>query len=737
MVCKEQGSNKITSGQVITVRCRKLWLPLIWCHLAVIALWLDRNFPSELLAAPIPPDPALDVVVTVRGQFVNWETGERREVTVKPQVLWALTNELPTRTDLLRRAIKSEWRGASLFLPKIWWQWQHRTFQTLKAPKNWLVWDVSNQPLELRLSVRDNKNRLTEIKLVTVSEELASKVRNGVAQVSWRIKPTDSAVLILRGKNGVLAFLLVRWTPLVFAERVGIVADAGVVPVKIGRCDECRRGEEIARQVFLELPPLEEGFVRIYRRLKEGEPLPLSTKLPHSISEIHATIHVKGIRQLGIVGGVHVKFIRSVPSLEPQEAVKILCQELRQATPYKLPQFLPGQRGRVSTTRWEFYDIQRRRYVAVAWEVRVRYGALPSSFSSYNEAAYRTRDVAREIVKGLPLSPPNNVAAMLVERLRARIKDWRIGLMPRATLWFEGDVVKRRSEFYEPPPEGTYAQREWELSQKFVQFLRKGIVPVKFSWRDKHVDANGSVKLKWVRWLKPTKGSPPKQQIVSPSQIVFVPVNAEYEVEPRPPEGFSAPKSFRLTLETTSETLNPRFPHRIPLRLSISDREVKVGVLPHYAGRYPHLTSQLVVSVEIPLTLVYLWELRVTFNRAPVKGELTITLEGNGKRWQQKAIAELAGAWDIPVHARWLFPDPRRPGNYIASGAAVFRLIPPGRYTLRVEGTIGGKASVDISAFPSKPKIVTVREPIRQVRWQKRIEVKAGAVETIVVPLPQ
>ncbi|MFN4181008.1 MAG: hypothetical protein ACK4I8_11895, partial [Armatimonadota bacterium] len=145
----------------------------------------------------------------------------------------------------------------------------------------------------------------------------------------------------------------------------------------------------------------------------------------------------------------------------------------------------------------------------------------------------------------------------------------------------------------------------------------------------------------------------------------------------------------------------------------------------------------LVVSVEIPLTLTYLWELRVTFSRTPVKGELKIVLEGNGRRWEEKAIAELAGSWDIPIHPRWLFPDPRRPGVFIASDAAVFRLIPPGRYTLKVEGVIGGEASVNVSPFPGKPKIVTMREPIRQVRWQKRIKVKAGSVETIVVPLPR
>jgi len=700
---------------------QKVWHILIWCCVAIVSSRLDKNSSSVLSAAPIPPDSSLDVAVTVHGQFVNWETGERKEVTVEPQVLWALVNELPTRTDLLRRTIKDEWRGARLFQPKIWEQWQHRTVQPLKAPKGWLVWDVGNKPLELRVSVRDNKKRLTEIKLVKVNEEATSKAHNGAAQVVWRIKPADAAALILRNKAGVLAFLLVRWTPIVYAERVGIVADAGIVPVKIERCEECQQGENLARQVYLELSQPEKGFVRVYRQLKEGDFVPNQiTELPHFPLKAQAWIN----GELG-QGGAYVEFVLSIPPLEPQEAIRILCQEVRIGIPHELPKFLPGRK--VSMARWEFYDIQRRRYIAVAWEVRVRYGALPSFFSSYNEAAYRTRDIAREIVKELPLSPPNDVAAMLVEKLRSRVKEWRIGLMPRATLWFEGNVVKRRGEFYEPPPKGTYDRDIWELRQRFMQFLRKGVVPVKFSWTDERAGTNGSLKLKWVRWLKPEKHSPPQQKEwhINLGQVILVPADAEYEIEPQPPEGFSAISSFRLTLTTTSESLNPRLPYQVPLKFVASDQQVRLW-----------FTTQC-ISVEIPLTLVYLWELRVTFNRTPVKGELTIVLEGNGKRWEQKALARLTGAWDIPVHPRWLFPDPRRPGKFIASDAAVFRLIPPGRYNLSVEGTIGGEASVDVSPFPGKPKIVTMSEPVRQVRWRKRIEVKANSVETIVVPLPR
>ncbi|MCX7969105.1 MAG: hypothetical protein N3B10_11565 [Armatimonadetes bacterium] len=718
------------------MRRSKALIISVWCFVAFAEFGLDRNFASVLLAAPIPPDPSLDVAVTVHGQFVNWETGERKRATILPQVLWALANELPTRTDLLRRAIKNEQQGALLFQPKIWEQWQHRTVQTLKPPKNWLVWDTSDDPLELRFSARDSKKRLTEVKLVTVNEEATLKARNGVAQTVWRIKPTDSAVIILRNKTGVLAFLLVRWTPLIFSERVGIVADAGPVPAKVERCEECQRGEKLALQVFPELPQLEKGFVRVYRRLKVGDLEPdENTELPHFPLKAHAWINLKDLGQ----GGVYADFVRSIPPLEPKEAVWILCYEARSGTPYELKRFPAGQRMRVRTTHWEFYDIQKRLYVAIAWEVRIRYGALPPFFSSYNEAAYRTQAIAREIVKEIPLSPPNDVAAILVEKLRSQVKEWRIGLMPRATLWFEGNVVKRRVEFYEPPSEGTYQREEWELRQQFVRLLQKGLVPVKFSWTDKRANNGGSLKLKWLRWLKPQKQLPPqrREQNIKLGQLVLVPSDAEYEVETQPPEGFSAVPNFRLTLVAKSEPLSPILSYQVPLEFAASDHQVKVLLTHHQVGNYPDLKTQLVVGVEIPVTLVYLWELRVAFNRTPVKGELTIILEGNRKRWEQKAIASLTGAWDIPPHTRWLFPDLRRPGEFIARDAAIFRLIPPGRYTLRVEGTIGGEASVDVSTFPNEKKIITMREPVRQIRWRKRIEVKAGSVETVVVPLPR
>lgn len=377
-------------------------------------------------------------------------------------------------------------RVLNFFQSPIWQQWQHRTYQSLKAPKNWLVWDVSDQPLELRIVVRDSKKRLTEAKLVTASEEAASKAHNGFVQAIWKIKPTDSAVIILRSKTGVLAFLLLRWTPIVYAERIGIVADARIVPVKVERCEECKQGEAIARQVHVEFPQPEKGFVRVYRRLERDESWPnIATDLPHFPIKPSAWITAGQ-------SSVYLSFVRSIPHLEPQEAVRILCKEVRKGIPYELPKPLSGQQGIVSTTHWEFYDVQRRQYVAVAWEVRVPFGKLPSFFRSYNEAAHRTQDIAQEIVKELPLSSPNNVAKMLIERLRARVKEWRIGLMPRATLWFEGNVVKQRGEFYEPPPATeTLLKSDWELRQQFVRFLQEGKVPVKFSWRDERAGTGG------------------------------------------------------------------------------------------------------------------------------------------------------------------------------------------------------------------------------------------------------
>ncbi|MCS7254858.1 MAG: hypothetical protein NZ781_12665 [Armatimonadetes bacterium] len=711
-------------------------------YLAVFSgtiLWIILGvFPESLSALPLPFDPSLDVTVTIHGQFVNWETGKRGVITVQPQLLWALTNELPTQTNLLQRAIKNEWHGARLFQPKIWQQWQHRTTQALKAPDGWLVWDVSNQPLQLRVFVRDNKKRLAEMKLVTVSEEITSKAYNGAVEAIWRIKPTDAAVLILRDKTGVLAFLLVRWTPIVYAERVGIVSYVGTVPIKIGQCGECQKGKAIASELYLEMPPIERGFVRVYRRLKMGKFIAnLSVNLPHS--------PLKPIVDLPVgQESVAVELVQSIPKFKPQEAAIIICKEVRKGTLYKPAVYSPEWSRGLSNGgwRWDFYDFQRRRYVVSVWEVRVREGALPPSFSSYNAVAYQTKDIAQEIVKGLPLSPPNNVAAVLVEKLRMRLKEWRIGLMPRATLWVDSNVVKQTGSFADLPTISVYEQHEWKLKREFLQHLRKGEVPLVFSWTNSPEDINnGLVNLKWVRWLKPEKRFPPKQREFRGEigKIVLVHPNAEYEVEPKPPEGFNTVPSFRLTFLTEHKPVSFSMPlqRSLPIDVAATESKVKVGISYHYTGNYLQQTPNLVVRVDIPLTLIYLWELRVAFNRTPIKGKVTITLEGNGKRWEQEAIAELSGAWDIPAHPRWLFPHPKRPDVYIASDTAVFRLIPPGRYRLSAEGIIGGKASVDVTTFPGKPKIVTMSEPVRHVRWQKRIEIKAGYVETIVVPLPR
>ncbi len=302
---------------------------------------------------------------------------------------------------------------------------------------------------------------------------------------------------------------------------------------------------------------------------------------------------------------MYLSFVRSILHLEPQEAVRILCKEVRKGIPYELPKSLSGQQGIVSTTHWEFYDVQRRQYVAVAWEVYVPFGKLPSFFRSYNEAAYRTQDIAQEIVKELPLSSPNNVAKMLIERLRARVKEWRIGLMPRATLWFEGNVVKQRGEFYEPPPATeTLLKRDRELRQQFVRFLQEGKFPVKFSWRDERAGTGGFLKLKWVRWLKPEKRSPPQQKEwhINLAQVVLVPTNAEYEVEPKPPEGFSSVPNFQLTLETRPEPLKPQIFQQVPLKPTASDPQVRAWVTYHYTGDYPNHIPNWSSAWKFPLS---------------------------------------------------------------------------------------------------------------------------------------
>ncbi len=733
--------------------CRTVWLILLCCSLAgAIRCQAQKSPSAPARVVPLPFNSALEFAASVQGQFVNLETNERKTLTVQPQVLWVVAEELSITTEELRRALRSEWRGAQLFQSPLWQQWQHRTFQSIKAPDGWFLWDIIPQPGMVRLFLRDKEKRLTEARLVTWREEFTVKAKDGVVQTQLRLKPTDSAALILRDREGTRAILLLRWTPLAYAERVGIVADAGVVPVKVGRCAECQQGETIAREIFIEWAPPPAGFVRVYRRLAEGDLLPTLLELPHFPAKPVADLIVRDVSSSKAVSEALVEFVRSIPPLSLQEAVRILWHEVRSGTPYRPPQWKPRQRGTAPVPYWEFYDGQRRRYVAVAWEVWVRIGALPPKFSSYNEAAYRTRDIAQEIVRTLPLNPPNDVAAMVVKRLRERVRAWRIGLRPRATIWFEGIVVKQRGTFYEPPPPSqTYQRQQWELRQQFVQQLRDGRIPLVCAWRipegleryaNISVDGRelgGTVRLRWLRWLKPDKRTLPPQQewLVGIGQMVSVFPDAEYVVTPQPPDGFQTVKAFRLALLIAQSALvAPADLYQVPLRVTTTDPQASGAAVERSVGTYPHLTLRKVVELAIRLTQACLWELRVTFDRVPVKGEVTITLEGNGRRWKQKAIAKLTGAWDIPVHPRWLFPDPRRPSEFVASGAAVFRRIPPGRYTLRVEGEIGGEASVNISMFRDRPKIVTRSEPIRQVRWQKDLEVGVGIVETVTVPLP-
>jgi hypothetical protein len=697
-------------------------------------LWLLLLFSvNPIKAVPLPPDPSLDIEVKVQGRFVNWVTGKEQTASVKPQVIWAMPNELPTRTDLLRRAIRNEWRGAQLFFPDFWRRWAHRTVQTLNPPQDWLIWDVSQQPLQLQVSVRDKEKRLTQLRLVTVHEEVTAKVVNGAAKVTWTIKPTDAAVLVLRDKLGVLAFLLMRWTPIVHAERVGIVAEVGPIPVTIGDCEECRQGEAIANQIYEKLRPPKEGFVWVFQRLKDGGEFPdLRKGVPHF--RIKPDI-ILGSRD------VPVEFFRSIPDLDLEEAVKIARYETREAIPY-----LPPSQGHVSGDWWRVYEVQKSRFVVAVWEVRARCD-MPIGFSPNvafsNVVFHRTRDIAEEIVKTLPLEPPNHVAALLVERLRPKVASWRIGLMPRATLWFDGVVIANWFSFEEPPPPESREGRMEQAKRELKRLLREGKVKLGFGWKQPDESfgpppayvlagkkEQGSVRIRWLRWLTTDKKASPQifEWRLQLPDIVTVFTDAEYEVIPEAPEGFQTIPPFRLTVKTQTQPSEISAFPSVSLTLSSSEQKVTIW------KTEPPLDLRAHAWIGIPQWLATLLELRVAFNRTPIKGEVTVVLEGNGRRWERKGFARLEGSWDIPVHPRWYFPHPDCPNQYTAE--AIFRYIPPGRYRLKVEGTIGGEANVDVSPFPDKQKIVTQSEPVRQVRWQKTIIVNVGHLDTIVVPLP-
>jgi len=364
-------------------------------------VWFILLFSANILkAVPLPPDPSLDIEAKVRGQFTNWVTGEEQTVFIQPQVIWATPNELPNRADLLRQAIKSEWRRAILFLPDFWCLWNQRTIQPLKPPHGWLIWDVSRQRqhlLQLQVSVRDKRKRLTQVRLVTVHEEVKAKAVNGMAKVVWAIKPTDAGVLILQGRSSVLAFLPMRWTPLVYAERVGIVAEVGPVPVPIGKCEECQRGRAIAQQIYEKLRPPKEGFVWVFQRLRAGSRYPIvGVDVPHF--RIKPVVMFSKLVAPGR-WSVLAEFFKSLPPLDPNEAAKIAHHEAREAILYRPSEWL-SRRAQILEDEWWIYEVQKRRFVVAVWEVRVRRD-IPTEFSTYNEAVYRTREIAKEVVKAL------------------------------------------------------------------------------------------------------------------------------------------------------------------------------------------------------------------------------------------------------------------------------------------------------------------------------------------------
>ncbi len=75
---------------------------------------------------------------------------------------------------------------------------------------------------------------------------------------------------------------------------------------------------------------------------------------------------------------------------------------------------MPGQ-NRIWKDEWRVYEVQKFRFVVAVWEVRARLDMRLAGLSSYNEAGYRTCDMANEIVKSIPEEPPNPVGDEVVK----------------------------------------------------------------------------------------------------------------------------------------------------------------------------------------------------------------------------------------------------------------------------------------------------------------------------------
>ncbi len=690
--------------------------------------------------APSPLDPSLDVAVVVQGEFVNLLTGEQRTVTIMPLLLWMAPEELPSQTETLRQWLTPK---TPVDCCEEWRKWKHRTVQDLMPPRDWLFWEAGYDPLTLQLRLRDAQQRLTYVRIVTLREEQVVMATDGTVQEKVRLAPTEAAALLVQGQTEPLFALLARWTPLVSRERTGTVAEVGPLPPPSISCEECQRGEEIAYRLYPDLALPEQGFVRVYRRLHRGDPY--LTDPPHFPLEHQHSVSLDiGHHQSHVRHRVEAQFVRSVPLLSQQEAIRLVWQETRWSWCHPKSSNNVQPDAWVAVSGWQVYDVQRHRYVIVIWEVQIRTD-LPLPFGSespLSKAREWSREQADALLPHLPLTPPNDVATLLTVRLRPEAEKHHIALKPVATLWFDGNAVARRFFVPNPPlPFSPEAQRLAE-EQRMQQIYRAGETPLQFAWTSDDPEGQravlelfshrpeeaGSLLVRWLRWLDPDRKTqplrtqwmvsfrPPEGCQTTDAMTVFT--DAEYEVTPQPPKGLQAIPPFRLKVTTQRKPASDvPVPPRILVMAQCSDPRVSLSVLwrkdtllkfnPFNSLSQPHPLSPDSYLL-IPVELVCLWRLRVGFDSVPQDGRLTITLEGDGQRWQREA--SVGKGWDTPP--RWRFPRPDDP--HLFDEDAGFYRLSPGRYILRVEGRLARN---------------------RKVSWQRTLNLRPGLEETVIVPL--
>lgn len=389
--------------------------------------------------------------------------------------------------------------------------------------------------------------------------------------------------------------------------------------------------------------------------------------------------------------------------MSEKEAFRLLLREPRRVTP-------PASGSYVSSiSGWHVWDVRPRGYVAVVWEVQVRSDLPPVGSTSSLDVAYQwSREKAKALLRQLPLTPPNDVAAALVQRLRPEASQQHIALKPMATLWFEASLTKPQILVRDLPETQRQEEQIWRSGRTSISFewftddaVGRGIL---LNLRSvKHPDGTVRARVRWTGWTDPSlKDVPPQTEWVhndmrlGPMLLLFY--DAEYEVSPEPPDGLKTIPPFHLRITTP----RPRVVGEPPpsqIFLWSSDSRARLA------------TYERRGTVRIPVEPEGIWRLRVVPDTLPQNGQLTITLEGNGNHWEKQIHVG---------NSQWVWI--RRPGIYETFFS--FDRLKPGQYTLRVEGEIVWRVDgTDVVK--------------RKVQWSKTIEAKSSWQETVIVPLPR